>query len=447
MRRRDFVKSAATAAALTAASYERVLGANNKVNLGFVGLGNRGDQVLDAFLEHGDSEIGALCDLRQDYIDYHHERTAKRGGRTRYKDYRKLLEQKDLDAVVICTPDHWHALQTIEAAMAGLDIYVEKPLSLTVVEGRRMVEAIRKYKRVSQVGTHRRSLKWLHQLTGMTTSGHLGHISVADSFYVANDWPNGIGSPAGTTAPMDYDWNQWLGPAPEQPYNLNKTFYNFRWFFPFSGGQVTNFGVHYMDVIQWSLGHDAPLRVSAMGGRYAVKDNREVPDTAKIIWEYTGGTLASFNQYNANGAKPLKGQEMELRGTKGTAYIFGKGFEIVPDVVREHSRYQRTPLDRETERKLKAKTETFIEPMEVKGSSDTAFHARNFLDCVKSRETCNADIEIGHRSTSATLIANIALKTGKLLEWDRDREMFTNDVSANQYLHYEYRKGFELPKI
>jgi len=445
MNRRRFAATAA--AALTAASYNRILGANNRVSLGFVGLGNRGDQVLDAFLEHGDSEINALCDLRQDYLDFHYERTAKRGQRIRYKNYQKLYEQKNLDAVVICTPDHWHALQTIEAAMAGYDVYVEKPLSLTVVEGRRMVEAIRKYDRVSQVGTHRRSLKWLHQFTDMTRSGHLGHISVADSFYIANDWPNGIGSPTSTQAPQNYSWNDWLGPAPEQPYNLNKTFYNFRWFFPFSGGQITNFGVHYMDVIQWTLGQNAPLRVAAMGGKYAVEDNREVPDTAKVMWEFPGGALASFNQYNANGAKPLKGQEMEFRGTKGTAYVFNKGFEIVPEVVREHSRYQRSPIDRDTERKLKAKTVTFIEPMKVQGSSDTAFHARNFLDCVKSRERCNADIEIGHRSTSATLIGNIALKTGKMLEWDGEKEQFTNELSANQFLHYEYRKGYELPKI
>ncbi len=444
MNRRQF----ASAAALTALSYSRVSGANDRVSLGFIGLGNRGDQVLDAFLEHGDSEINALCDLKQDYLDYHYERTAKRGERKRYKDYRKLIEQKNLDATVICTPDHWHAIMMIESCQAGKDVYVEKPLSLTVVEGRRMVQAAAKYKRVAQVGTHRRSLKWLHRMTELTRAGGIGHITAADAFYIANDWPNGIGKPADAQPPADVSWDLWLGPAPEQPYNSNKTFYNFRWFWPFSGGQVTNFGVHYMDVIQWALGQDAPLRVAAMGGVYAVDDNRDVPDTAKLMWEYPGGTLAGFNQYNANGRQPDRGQEMELRGTKGTIFIKSRSFEVVPETVREVSRFQRTPLDRDTERRLKADSEkTLIEPLTVEGSSDTAHHTRNFLDCVKSRAKCNADIETGHRSTSTTLIGNIALRTGKLLEWDREKEEFTNDRAANAYLHYEYRKPWVLPEV
>ncbi|MCB1020678.1 MAG: Gfo/Idh/MocA family oxidoreductase [Acidobacteria bacterium] len=447
MHRRDFVRSAATAAALTAASYDRVLGANERVSLGFVGLGNRGDQVLDAFLEHGDSEINALCDIRPDYVDYHSERTSTRGKRTRYQDYRKLLDQKDLDAVVICTPDHWHALMTIHACQAGKDVYVEKPLSLTVVEGRRMVQAVNRYNRVSQVGTHRRSLNWCKQYTEIARTGGIGHVSVADSFYIANDWPNGIGAPANSAPPPGVDWDAWLGPAPEQPYNPNKTFYNFRWFFPFSGGQVTNFGVHYLDMIHWALGQNAPLRVAAFGGVYAVEDNRQVPDTCKVIWEYPGGVIVGFNQYNANGSQPKRKHEIELRGTKGTIYARGRGFTLEPEVVHEVSRYPRTPLDRETERTLRSKTETFVEPMEVEGSSDTAFHTRNFLDCVKSRAKCNADIETGHRSTSTTLLANIALRTGLALEWDAVREQFTNQPQANELLHYEYRKGYELPSV
>ena len=422
---------------MAALSYSRVLGANDRVSLGFIGLGNRGDQVLDAFLEYSDSQIDALCDLRQDYIDYHRQRTEGRGEREAFTDYRQLLEKPGLDAVVICTPDHWHALMTIHACQAGKDVYVEKPLSLTVVEGRRMVEAVRKYERVAQVGTHRRSLPWVKQLAGLCRDGKIGHISVADSFYIANDWPNGIGNPADATPPPGVDWDLWLGPAPREPYNPNRTFYNFRWFWDYSGGQVTNFGVHYLDVIHWALGQHAPLRVAAFGGRYAVNDNREVPDTAKVIWEYPGKTIVGFNQYNANGADLP--HEIELRGTKGTAYLYSRAFEIQPETIREQSRFARTPLDRETERELRKQTEQLIEPMRVEGLSGTEPHARNFLDCLKSREKCNADIETGHRSTSATLIANIALRTGKALEWDAEAERFTNDRESNRYLEYEYR--------
>ncbi|MEZ5365055.1 MAG: Gfo/Idh/MocA family oxidoreductase [Bryobacterales bacterium] len=317
MHRRDFVRSAATAAALTAASYNRVFGANERVSLGFVGLGNRGDQVLDAFLEHGDSEINALCDIRPDYVDYHYERTATRGKRTRYQDYRKLLEQKDLDAVVVCTPDHWHALMTIHACQAGKDVYVEKPLSLTVVEGRRMVQAVSRYKRVCQVGTHRRSLKWCKQYTEIARTGGIGHVSVADSFYIANDWPNGIGAPANSAPPPGVDWDAWLGPCAGATLQPEQDLLQLPMVFPFSGGQVTNFGVHYLDMIHWALGQNAPLRVAAFGGVYAVEDNRQVPDTCKVIWEYPGEPLSASTSTTPTARSPNANTKSNCAARKG----------------------------------------------------------------------------------------------------------------------------------
>jgi predicted dehydrogenase len=442
MTRREF--AATTAVAATALSYSRIHGANDRVSLGFIGLGNRGDQVLEAFLEHGDSEITALCDLRQDYMDFARQRAANRGSRTQYKDFRKLLENKNLNAVVIATPDHWHALMTIAACRAGRDVYVEKPLSLTVVEGRKMVEAVRKYKRVCQVGTQRRSLPWCKEAAERVRAGGIGHVSVADCFNIKNEWPTGIGKPPDSAPPADVDYDMWLGPAPQTPYNPNHAFYKFRWFWRFSGGQVTNWGVHLMDMVQWSLGKDAPKAVVAMGGNYAVDDNREVPDTARLLWEYEGGTLAGFNQYNGNGAPLSRGQELELRGTKGTLYLKSREFEIVPEEINEHGWFGRTPLDRNTEREWRADSKTPIEPLKAGGSSGTEPHTRNFLDCVKSRERCNADIEIGHRSTSTPLIGNIALRLRAYLAWDARAERFTNNNEANGYLHYEYRKPWRL---
>lgn len=444
MDRRDFVR--ASTAAFTALSYSRVLGANERVSLGFIGLGNRGDQVLTAFLEHGDSRIDALCDLRRDYMDHAKGRAEKRGERKMYADYRKLLESA-VDAVVIATPDHWHALQTIHACQAGKDVYVEKPLSLTVVEGRRMVRAARKYGRVAQVGTQRRSLPWAKRLSAIARADGIGHITVADTYEIGNEWPQGIGNPPDSPPPADVDYDLWLGPAPAAAHNVNRTFYKFRWFRDYSGGQVTNMGVHLMDVVHWALGRDAPLEVAAMGGRFAIDDNREIPDTAKILFAYPGGTLAAFNQYNASGYEQPARPQIELRGTKGTMLIRGRGFEIVPDSINPHGRYARTPLDRAEERAQRADAKPLIEPLQVEGPGGTELHTRNFLDCVKSRERCNADIEIGHRSTCAPLIGNIALRTGKRLTWDREAERFTNDSEANGLLHYEYRKPWELPEI
>src|SRR5579884_2623528 len=188
--RRDFVLASATAA--TAISSSRVLGANNRVRMGFIGLGNRGSQVHDAFLECGAQTV-AICDLRPDYLDF----AATRAGTNpkHYREYRELLEDKDVDAVVIATPDHWHALMFIDACNAGKDVYVEKPLSLTVVEGRKMVEAAERNKRVSQVGTQRRSTASLKEAAEFVRSGGIGHVTIAKSWHISNEWPNGIGNP------------------------------------------------------------------------------------------------------------------------------------------------------------------------------------------------------------------------------------------------------------
>ena len=209
-----------------------------------------------------------------------------------------------MDAVVICTPDHWHALQTIHACQAGKDVYVEKPLSLCVAEGRAMVEAARKHKRVTQVGLHRRSSAFCREACEFVRKGGIGQVTVARCFHIQNEWPKGIGNPPNEEPPKDFDWDQWLGPAPKVPYNKNRTFYRFRWFYDYSGGQLTNFGVHYLDLIHWALGQDAPLAVTAMGGKYAVQDNREVPDTLEVLWQYPGNTLVTFSQFNATRRRP-----------------------------------------------------------------------------------------------------------------------------------------------
>ena len=443
--RRHFTKTITAAGASLALGQLRAVGANDRVRLGFIGLGNRGDQVLDAFLQHADAEVIAICDLYQPYLDF----AAKKIGKEpkQFKDYRKLLDLKEVDAVVICTPDHWHALQTVAACQAGKDVYVEKPLSLCVAEGRKMIEAVRRYERVSQVGIHRRSVPFCREAAEVVRSGALGKITVVRAFHIQNEWPKGIGNPPNEQPPVDLDWEAWLGPAPKVPYNKNRSFYRFRWFYDYSGGQMTNFGVHYLDFIHWALGQDAPLAVTAMGGKFALQDNREIPDTLEAIWHYPGNTLVTFSQFNASAAPAgLRGGEIEFRGTKGTLYLQSSGYEVVPDNITPNEIPVFNPLNRAVNRQWRAGEKPLIEPKKISAGSgsNTGPHARNFLDCVKSRGRCNCDIEIGHRSTSTTLIANVAYKTKSYLEWDAQAERFSNNAAANKLLSYEYRAPFKL---
>lgn len=443
--RREFTKTLGAIGTTAALSQFRVLGANDRVRLGFIGLGNRGDQVLDAFLKQPDAEVVAICDIYQPYLEF----AAKKIGTNprQFADYRQVLELKDVDAVVISTPDHWHALQTIQACEAGKDVYVEKPLSLCVAEGRAMVEAVKRHKRVCQVGTNRRSSPMYREMADFIRGGGLGKVTVARCFHIQNEWPKGIGNPPDSEPPPGFDWEAWLGPAPKVRYNPNRSLYRFRWFYAHSGGQVTNMGVHYLDLIHWSLGHDAPVAVAALGGRIAdIDDNRDIPDTLEVTWEYPGGTLVTFSQFNAT-APPasFRNCEVEFRGTKGTLYATSSGFEVVPDDITMNPFPARMPTDRKLERGWRTGQKPLLEPKQVKGNADTAPHARNFLDCLKSRALCTADAETGHRSTTTTLLANIALKTRALLEWDAKAEKFTNHNAANKLLRYDYRKPYKFP--
>jgi predicted dehydrogenase len=441
--RRQFTAGAALAGVGTALSASRVQGANERVRLGFIGIGNRGDQVLDGFLAQKDCEVVAVCDIHEPYLDF---ASKKIGSNPKHHhDYREVLGRKDVDAVVIVTPDHWHALQMVESCKAGKDVYVEKPLSLRVAEGRVMIEAARKYERVVQVGLQRRSSPAMREACEFVRKGGIGKVTVARAFHVQNDWPRGIGHPANEEVPAGFDWEAWLGPAPKRPYNKNRTFYRFRWFYDYSGGQLTNFGVHYLDLIHWALGQNAPLAVTALGGKYAIADNREIPDTLEVVWQYPGNTLVTFSQFNANGA-PMGARpgEVQFRGTEGTLYLQWNGYEMEPEIVTQNAFPARTPLDRPASKAYRKGAKALIAGKKGKGGDSTALHARNFLDCVKSRQKCNCDIETAHRDTSAALIGNIALQTRTLLEWDAKAERFTNHPAANKHLGYEYRKGYTL---
>ncbi len=440
--RRGFAR--ASAVALAAASYSRVLGANDRVRLGFIGVGNRGSNLLRATREYADQEIAAVCDLLDPLLDRAVE--AAGSNPARYKDFRRLLERRDIDAVVIATPDHWHALMMIAACRGGKDVYVEKPLSLTVVEGRKMVEVAAETGRVVQVGIHRRSSPFCGEATEIVRSGAIGRVTMARCGVALNQWPQGIGSPPDGPSPEGLDWDLYLGPAPQAAYNENRHLFRYRWFWDYAGGQLTDNGVHFLDLIHWGLGKNRPQAVTALGGKYALQDNRDVPDTMQALWEYPGGTQVSFLQSSCNAApfshtKPLLA---EFRGTKATLNIYFDGWELVPERNSSQPFPARGPLEADAGTIYRDSFSPAMEARSGTGSADPRLHVRNFLDCVKSRQTPNCDVESAHRSTTAANIAIIALRTRRFLEWDAEREEFTNDRAANARLHYDYRSHWSL---
>lgn len=451
--RRTFLKSSVVTAtgvtlglhATGAPAIHSSLKKNEKIRVGFIGVGNRGSQLLHGFMHQEDVEVAALCDVYEPYVQRDYSKVDQKfidalDGRipkmrekfgpnvARYRDFRKLLEQKDIDAVVIATPDHWHAVQTIMACDAGKDVYVEKPLTITIVEGRKMVEAAKRNKRIVQVGLQRRASKIYQDLAGQIPNGKIGKVTIARAYRISNMFPKGMARVPDSEPPKGLDWDMWLGPRATRPYNENIPLYKFRWWKSYSS-QLANWGVHYFDAIRWMLGEEAPISVSAHGGRFVVDDNRTIPDTLEVTFELASGTLIVFGQYEANGGGALESGEIELRGTLGNLYSHSSGYKILPS---SGGQFQ--------------SEEPHMESIEVKGMPGdiTNKHIRNFLDCVKSRKRPFCDLEKGHRSTTFALLANIALETKSRLEWDPKAERITNNKEANKLLHYEYRAPWKL---
>ena len=436
--RRCFTKTSAAVSVaatlgMTAVQADRINGANGRIRLGMIGVGNRGRQLLDGFLQQEDAEIVALCDVYQPYLEQAAERVPNKPDLL--GDFREILKRTDIDAVVIATPDHWHAIQTIDACNAGKDVYVEKPLSLTIHEGRKMVEAARRNNRVVQVGLNRRSSDVWQKTAAMVAEGELGHVSSSRAYRLSNMSPDGIGHMPTKAVPKDLNWDLWLGPQAAQPYQDNIAPYKFRWWNNYSS-QMGNWGVHYFDVIRWAIGQQAPSSICTMGGIYTVDDDRNIPDTAQALFEFSSGHLLQFSTLEASGNPALLEGEVELRGTDGTLYAgeWGgdrRGIQIIPE---RGGQFQ--------DRKPRRKPFEYRNPQSY--DVQTAAHARNFLDCIKSRELPVADVEIGHRSTTMAHLANISLATKSRLEWDAKKEIITNLPAANEMLHYEYRAPWKL---
>lgn len=459
--RRQFVSSAGIVTAgvasgvvpLNAASYRRIQGSNDKLNVGFIGVGNRGSQLLGLFMKNSDVNIAGLCEIYEPYLLRDRSMVEARylkdmpgqipkmgesfnSKPERYTDFRKLLDNKGIDAVVIATPDHWHAIQMINAVDAGKDVYVEKPLTITIREGRMMVDAQKRTNKIVSVGLNRRGNAFYQKLAKEIPAGKIGKVTVGKAFRINDMYPSGIGKMKAEEPPKNFNWDMWLGPRAFRPYQYNIFPYKFRWWSDYSS-QMGNWGVHYMDVIRWMMGERAPVAVTAVGGKFAVEDDRTIPDTMDVIFEFASGSLITFSIYEASGGALFTAGEVELRGTKGTLNADENGFKITPVNAGQFQDWKKAGTTEEQSSK------TQMLPDGSSGDS-TAAVVRNFIDCVKSRNTPFCPIEEGHRSTSFAHLANIALATGQRLLWDADKEMFTNSEKANQMLHYEYRKPWKI---
>ena len=420
--RRAFTQTTLAAGAGTALSRSRILGANGRINIGLIGCGDRSWQIWPIFLKQPEVNPVAVCDVYEPYLAK--VSTQSETKLTAHGDFRRLLEMKEIDAVVIATPDHWHALQTVMACQAGKDVYVEKPLSLTILEGRKMVEAARKHQRVVQTGTQQRSGRHYQRAVTLIQEGVIGPVHKITVGYTRNAMPGYKPlSELGKTLPPGLNWEMWLGPAPSRPFEPFRALYHFRWFWDYSGGQITNWGAHNLDVARWVLNAQAPTAVSGFGGRYCMKDGGETPDVQEVVYNFPN-CLVTWSGREVNRTRD---EYLAFHGTKGTLNLMREGYEVAPETWRKRE----TPA---------------MEPMEMRGNADEIqhLHIRNFLECVKSRQRPNADVEEGHLSATVCHLGNIATRLGRSLNWDAAKEEFIGDKQANEMLSRPYRNPWRL---
>lgn len=472
--RRAFLGASAAVAfsAASARTLRAAVGANEKLRIALVGCGVQGRADIRSMLESGGDGVtlAAICD-----VDKRQSASAAKLFQEKcsnpfdiYQDYRKIIDRKDIDIVVVATPDHWHAPVMMLACASGKDVYVEKPISHNIHEGRAMIDAARKHKRVVQAGMQQRSDDHFREAMAYLHAGNpLGIISRTATFNFANESPNGIGNPSDMTPPAEVDYDMWLGAASKRAFNLNRFHWSWRWFYEYGGGMICDWNVHIQDIVHWGMKVDAPLSVAAFGPTPAhgplqqkgegykrvLKDNRETPDMMDVAYEYLTPDGHYFTQVYTmdkvyHRSNQGEGYGTEFYGTNGSLFINRGGWRITPETTT-------VDLDDPTHRTRKVTT-TQPRTAEIKkpGKDVHTLHTKNFLDCVRSRkvEALNCDIEVGHRTATACHLGNIALRVGRRIWWDRDRETILTqdgkpDAEANKLLTREYRKGFELPKV
>lgn len=418
--RREFLAVAAATGSLARGPSARGAGPNETVSLGFIGVGGMGSGLLDIFKKMPDVRVAAVCD-----VDESHRLRAKSAADGKpevYADFRRVLDDKSIDAVIVATPDHWHAIPSILAMQAGKDVYCEKPLAYRIAEGRAMVDAAAKHQRVTQMGNLIHAGENYHRVVEIVRSGVLGKITKA-RVWMAGMSPD-LGNPPDEPAPSGFDYNSWLGPAPDRPYNRNRSHFNWRYYWDYAGGKLMDFCCHIVDPVHWAMEVEAPETITATGGKYAKGDNTETPDTLEVAYHYAKGfdLVWSHTDASSHGFEG-KGLGILFQGTEATLACDYGSFQIFPEKGREIRLPEKT-LPR------------------------SPGHHREWLDAIRSRKECSCRFAYGHQLTNVGHLGNIALWTGEKLKWDAKAERVSNHEAANAHLaRPEYRAPWSLPKV
>jgi predicted dehydrogenase len=422
--RRAFIGSLGAAAAAAGSPSRAAKGANDQVVMGMIGVGNQGTSRLREFMAQPDVRIAAICDVDRRHLDRAIALVDQSKG---YKpkgfgDFRRLLESKEIDAVTVVTPDHWHAIPTLAAFEAGKEVFVEKPLSYSVAEGRAMADASLNHRAVTQMGNH------IHNTTGnyrrvveLVRSGKLGKITRVHLWKTSPTRNFRTNEPA--TPPEGFDYDFWLGPAPKRPYDPLRSHGHFRHFWDYSGGSFIDFWCHISDIAFWALQLKAPQHISAVGGRFYLTDETEVPDTLEAVLEFPN--LLYIYSFRPT---PLPG--FEHMGHIGCLFE-GSEASLVTNYETNEVWMRGKRID------------DFPRPAQT--IPDSPGHLREFLDAVKSRNletTCN--VRYGHSLSKCGLLANIAYRTGHRIQWDDAHERIVNDSAAGQYLARHFRKPWNV---
>jgi predicted dehydrogenase len=417
---------------------------SDRIRIGMIGAGAFGSLDLADFAANPDVEVAAVCDVFQPNLD---KAIASVGGKAKpFRDYRKLLEQRDIDAVVIATPEHWHALMAIDACNAGKDVYVEKPASHHIRDGRLMVEAARRNRRVVQVGSQQRSGAHFQRAVKYVREGKIGDVSYATCWYHCLPSPPRPVVSGGP--PPELDWDLWLGPAPKLPYDeVTNTRRRTTW--DFFGGVLTEWGAHLGDIVLWAMNATGPQSVVAAGGRFSGKPG-EIPDTLQVSYTFPKFlfhySILSHNTYGLNGdvgAARFGSYGIQFHGTKGTLFVDRSGFRLTPQPIRHEEPNQPPPRPTSDSRQPGFYYTTEVLPEQSDTSQQHGPHVRNFLDCVKSRARPNADIEDGHHANTLCRLGNIAYRLNRKIHWDPAKELALNDAEAQRLAIGTYREPWK----